>query len=490
MSSSGSRRRVVIVGGGASGALTAGQLLRCSAARQLPLDITLIDRHGRHGLGVAYSSGLDAHLLNAPAGQMSALPGDWEHLIRWANSAGRRYLPAGMTEVGADTFLPRPAYGQYLLEMLADAQRRAAPTAQLTRLTAEAVDIRPGAAGQPVQIRLADGGVITADATVLATGQLPPRLPFDAPVTDRVIADPWYPRELGRLLDHTGPASVVIVGTGLTMIDIAVAMADANPETIIAAVSRHGLLPRRHPGVTGPAPALGWPAGCRPGAPVRLSDLTAQVRAAISARPDDWHNVISSLRPLTPGLWHRMSRSDQRLFLRHLARYWEVHRHPVPPQTASRVTGLRQTGRLTVRRGAVISVTGQTDGRLRVDLATGHDGTGTDRTSLVADWIVNASGWGGDTRSATTVPLFRNLFAAGTARPDPLGLGLDAAESGALLDEDGVPSAVLFTLGPPLRGLWYETTAIPEIRDQAAVLARHLTSTVLTRRQYRPGSAA
>jgi uncharacterized NAD(P)/FAD-binding protein YdhS len=77
------------------------------------------------------------------------------------------------------------------------------------------------------------------------------------------------------------------------------------------------------------------------------------------------------------------------------------------------------------------------------------------------------------------------------ARPGPHGLGLDAAESGVLLDEDGVPSEVLFPLGPPLRGLWYETTAIPEISVQATELARHLTSTALPRRrQYRPGSAA
>jgi uncharacterized NAD(P)/FAD-binding protein YdhS len=79
---------VAIIGGGASGTLTAAQLLRGPAAPDFGVRVTMIDQHGRHGLGAAYSTDREDHLLNAMAGQMSAVPDDPEHLIRWANGAG------------------------------------------------------------------------------------------------------------------------------------------------------------------------------------------------------------------------------------------------------------------------------------------------------------------------------------------------------------------------------------------------------------------
>jgi len=42
------------------------------------------------------------------------------------------------------------------------------------------------------------------------------------------------------------------------------------------------------------------------------------------------------------------------------------------------------------------------------------------------------------------------------------------------MSASGRPSDRIVALGPPLRGQLYETTAIPEIRDQAAALAGRL----------------
>ena len=204
----------------------------------------------------------------------------------------------------------------------------------------------------------------------------------------------------------------------------------------------------------------------------------------MAARPQHWQEMIDALRPHVPGLWQRLPARDQRLFLRHVARYWEVHRHRMPPGTARRITELRCTGRLSVHRGRITQVTAGTgrDEPLRVRV-----GEGPAATWLDAGWLVNATGPGADiTRSAD--PLLRYLLAQGMARPDPLGLGIDASLPGAVLDASGAPSRTLFILGPPLRGLRYETTAIPEIRDQAAALAGHLTAALSA--AERPGSAA
>jgi uncharacterized NAD(P)/FAD-binding protein YdhS len=172
--------------------------------------------------------------------------------------------------------------------------------------------------------------------------------------------------------------------------------------------------------------------------------------------------------------WRRLSVPDQRLFLRHVARYWEVHRHRVPPATAQRVDQLRSAGRLSVLRGRVIAVADRPTGLcVRIE-------QGAQVTEIAAGWLINATGPAADV-TATTDPLLRGLVDSGLARPDSLRLGFEADARGALLDVSGMPSDILVALGPPLRGQLYETTAIPEIRDQAAVLAGPLLAACRSR---------
>ena len=462
---------IAIIGGGASGTLAAVHLLHAAVARQVPLRIALIDRLGRHGLGQAYATTNPDHLLNAPAGRMSALTGDPDHLVRWAAGHG----------ITAPGFLPRTVYGRYLRDLLADARQRAEPASALAELTADVVAIRPGSGGRPVRLVLGDGSCLEADAAILASGNPPPAVPIPVPDSPRFVADPWAP---GALDAVTGGRPVVIMGTGLTALDVAMSVAGQGGQSParVTAVSRHGLLPKVHRGMPAPGGERVWlPALAGPPGPVRLGDLIWQVRAAMTSRPEQWQDVVDALRPEVPSLWQRLSPADQRVFLRHVARYWEIHRHRMPPATAQRVTALRIAGRLRVLPARITAVAEQ-DGQLQVSVVAGGAAS-----QLAAGWLINATGPGTDI-AATTDPLLRDLLGRGLARPDRHRLGLDAGTDGAVLDSAGTPSATLFTLGPPLRGLRYETTAVPEIRDQAAALARQLTTALAAR--YRPGSAA
>ena len=462
----GQGRVIAIVGGGASGTLAALYLLREAASRRMPLRVALIDRHGRHGLGQAYSTTHPAHLLNSPVGAMSALAGDPGHLARWAAQAG---LPH-------DGFLPRSAYGRYLTEILLAAERSAWPTARVSRITASVVAIRRCSQGRALRLHLAADGRIDADAAVLATGNLPPVAPCPVP-PGRYVADPWEPGALDAVADGS---PVAVLGTGLSMLDVAIALTEAHPGTAVHAISRHALLPREHnwprPGAAvGALPVIRGAAG-----PLRLTGLIRDVRASAAAYPGDWQDVVDALRPEIPRLWEQLPEADQRLFLRHVARYWEVHRHRVPPQTARRAAALTSAGRLSVRRGRLAEASDQRGGlRMRMD-------QGGSSAELQVGWLVNCTGPAPDI-TATAHPLLRQLLDAGLARPDPLRLGLDVGQRGALRDAHGRPASDIFALGPLLRGSRYETTAIPEIRDQAAALARHL----LARQEAaRPGSAA
>jgi uncharacterized NAD(P)/FAD-binding protein YdhS len=322
---------VAVIGAGASGTLATTYLLRAAAAARTPLRIALIDRYGQHGLGRAYATENPAHLLNSPVDRMSAVAADPAHLARWAAANGIR----------PDGFLPRAAFGRYLRELLADAERAAGPTATVARITSDVVGLTYRGSGRPLRLQLAAQaqGRIDADAAVLAIGNQPPAAPFAVPASPRYIPDPWIPGALDGVADGS---PVVVLGTGLTMLDVAISLTGAHPQTVVHAVSRHALVPREHqaqPGRAVQSPVLQPPVLQSPVLQppdlrsVDLPGLIRYVRVAAAQAPDGWQTVVDALRPHVPGLWQRLSLPDKRLFLRHVARYWEVHRHRWPPPT-------------------------------------------------------------------------------------------------------------------------------------------------------------
>jgi len=445
---------IAVVGGGASGTLVAVHLLGQAAAAGVRLRVDLLDRLNRHMLGQAYSTTDGQHLLNAPAGRMSGLATDPDHLARWV-------APLGFTP---SDFIPRTVYGRYLTRLLAEAERQAAPLAHIQRRADEVVAISRGGPGAPLRLRLATGQTLAADAAVLATGNPPPLDLFATPPGPRYIPDPWAPGALDRI---TPGSQVAIIGTGLTMVDVAMTVTRVSPATTVHAISRHGLLPRAHRALQ-PAD-LDTPGPDFPGLPAGagLVTLIRRVREFAARYPGPWQDAVDAMRAHAPGLWQLLTPAQQRVFLRQVARYWEIHRHRMPPATARRIQDLRDAGRLTLLPGRVTGAV--TDGdQIRVTVTEdGHS------TELAAGWLVNSTGPGLDL-TTTADPLLRGLLDAGLIRPGPHRLGLDADATGAVLDATGTPSPDLFTLGPTLRGLRYETTAIPEICEQAAALAPRL----------------
>ncbi|MGJ6966641.1 FAD/NAD(P)-binding protein [Streptosporangium sp. G11] len=443
---------IAVVGGGASGTLTAVHLLREARARDMPLEVVLIDQYGRHALGQAYSTTDPHHLLNACANKMSGLDDDPGHFLRWALDAG--------LDVSASDYLPRQTYGRYLRDLLAAAEEWPVRVVRRVTGTASALTRDRG-----VRVHLSGGGQVDAEAAVLALGNRAQsaRLPIVDAGSPGYVADPWAPDALARIRDG---APVLVLGTGLTMVDVAVTVTRAHPGTVVYAVSRHALLPRPHPRLVPPPVPTPFPDG-----PLGIGDLLRAVRLAVRDNGGDWHGVVDGLRPQAQRLWARLTPDDQRRFLGLAARYWEVHRHRIPPVTAARIADLRATGRLHVLRGRLVRA-GAGPGGLRAQVSA--DGAVRE---LDVGWLVNATGPGAD---ITRDPLLAGLVADGMVRPDRLRLGLDAAPGGAVLDAAGDPDDRIFTLGPLLRGSLYETTAIPEIRAQAAALAPRLAEAVLS----------
>ncbi|GIF97460.1 FAD/NAD(P)-binding protein [Catellatospora citrea] len=457
----------VVVGGGCSGVLATRELLRTG------WHVVLVDPGARPGRGLAYSTAAPWHLLNSPAAAMSADPDRPDDFLRWCRQRDPR--------TGPTDFVPRSWYGDYLTETL----RAADETAQ-GRLTVQrgrvARIFEPSGHGGPLTVLLSDDVVIPADRVVLALGHpapsAPARLDAAAARSGAYVADPWRPGALDDLPE--GP--ILLIGTGLTAVDVALTLANAGRHDLTA-VSRHGLLPQPHrrPSATG-SDAVAAPVTVTQAAsaqvppaqavPAALPELLAAGSLAVvlrtlrrlAADTGDWRAVFDALRPHWDALWQGLPEPDQRRFLRHLARYWEVHRHRMAPAVADGIGALRERGALRVRAAELCGIEAADEG-VRVVLRERHGGAITAPTFAA---VVNCTGPG---RIVESDPLVRALVAEGMARPGPYRLGLDTDPHGALLRRDGSAHPALWTLGPTRRGVLWETTAAPEIRTQARALA-------------------
>src|SRR6201986_369998 len=98
---------IAIIGGGVSGALTAFHLVRQEAQAR----VILIDKRPDFGLGLAYSTPSLRHLLNVPAGKISALPDQPDHFLNWLR---KNHDPAATEK----TFAPRAVFGRYIQSLL------------------------------------------------------------------------------------------------------------------------------------------------------------------------------------------------------------------------------------------------------------------------------------------------------------------------------------------------------------------------------------
>ena len=430
---------VAIVGGGASGTLVAVQLLRQARG---PLRVALVERSGALARGLAYGPAEPCHVLNVPAGRMSALPEDPDHFVRWCGA-------------GPDEFVGRATYGAYLEALLSEARAGAAPGVVLFAVPADVV--RASVGDQDVRLVLRGGGELDARTTVLALGnfaspelQVPDGGLYLSALYRR---SPWEP----GALDGIDPeAPVLLLGTGLTMVDAALSLRRRGHRGPIEALSRHGLLPHVHTDAE-PSPVRIGAAGLR--------GLLRALRAAARREPD-WRSAFDTLRPVTQRIWIRLPLAEKRRFLRHLRTFWDVHRHRMAPVVADAIAHLRGRGQLRVHAGRVHSFA-LTDG---IALARFRPRGERLLQKLHAALIVNCTGPAAHL-SEVQHPLVASLLEQGLARADVLGMGFLTDAGGSLL---GGGNGQLFTLGTLRRGELWETTAMPELREQARALAERL----------------
>ena len=438
-------RTIAIVGGGASGVLTAYHLRQLS----IPARIVIVEPRPELALGLAYSSPSRQHLLNVPAGKISALPGHPDHFVEWLKAD---YDP----NVDPTDFVPRAVFGQYLQSLIANLP-------EIEHLRTTVIDCR--LQENHAQLSLANGSLLEADAVVLALGNFAPA-PLPG-VSAELEGNGVYCRSAWSDatyidLDPDGP--VTLIGTGLTAVDALLRLRESGHRGTITAVSRHGALPEAHAPYTPlTACALQGPA------PHTARQLLRQVHRGLKSTTD-WRAVIDSLRERTNQLWLALPLAEQKRFRRHLLRRWEIVRHRMAPVIAARISHELAQGTFVTRQGNLESIAPGAHGA-HVQIRT----NGGRLLRILAARVINCTGPDMNYQRVDS-PLLKSLFHQGLIVPGPLGGGLWSGLDGALHAVDGTVSGILYTVGPGRLGTLLESIAIPELRYQAVQLANTLTA--------------
>lgn len=448
-------RRIAIVGGGAAGAALLTGLLSRSA--QPPLLLDWYTGAGTPARGIAYGGTSARRLLNVRAASMSLSADQPRGFLD--------FVQRGQPDIAGTDFLPRSRYGDYL-------ECEVARALQQGRAHGHEVNIIPHSAAALIperqRITVLQGEISrVVDAAVLALGALPPRalagVSEQALASGRYVVDPWplLARTDGT---DTAPRHVLVIGLGLTAVDVLLELSARWPDTHFTALSRHGVLPTTHlHSVTAPdGDGAEWIASMLD-AP-KIHAWLRLVREA-TAR-GEWHTIIDSLRPHTVALWQALPDVERTRFMRHARWAWERVRHRMPPQVAEAMAAIERTGQVQRACGRVLAVDLVADA---LQVRTSHAGVAR---TLHADLVIQSTGLETNVQH-TAHPLVRQLLSNAHVEPDPLGLGLSTDRDGHLRHA-GESWPHLFALGSLLRGTLWESTAMPEIRLQARHVADQL----------------
>ncbi len=452
---------IAIIGGGYCGTFTLIQLLRQATK---PVHIILINKKYPLAKGVAYGTSEEKHLLNVAAGKMSAIPDDTEHFVRWVKS--KKSLKKYVNDDLPLSYLPRNVYGNYLQSIFEDTVKRKAAFVQHTVLQDEAKDIIPQV--NKYKIMLHANKAVTADKVVLATGNFPPaQLPIKDEnfyTSEKYFGNPWNTSTTENI-----PAgeTVLIVGTGLTMLDTALSIAGKNFKGKIIALSRNGLLPLYHKRRK-PYPQL--LDDLKP--PYRLDDLYEIYFKHIQilrAEGNPAEALMDAIRPKIQEIWMSFSRAEKVQFMEHVKPYWNVTRHRASRQVHDSITKLIKKNTLSVIAGRLISIT-ETDTSIEV---TFREKKTLKNRTIHVNRVINCTGPETDI-SKINDALIKNLLQRGFICQDELKLGMNALPCGTIIQRDNSLSSFMFTIGTNLKGILWESTAIPELRSQVKELAAEL----------------
>ena len=450
---------ITIVGGGAAGLILLANIFEKATN---PVSVAMINNGYPTGKGIAYSTKNNNHLLNVRVSRMSAFTSDANHFTKWILS--KPEYSSYHNEKLAERFVPRKMYGEYLDDLYQSVLNSENKNVTFNLINDEVIDIKNH--DESFEVALKNNPLISSQKVVLCTGNHPPiALPGISAIqsSDKVYINPWDNKAVENI-DHEKP--IFIVGSSLTMVDTVISLIDQGFKNKIIVVSKHGAIPMAHPvvRVSVPHPEKS------PASDIHeiYSELKTRIRSAIDHT--EWHEpVLEAVRPFTQKIWQELPIEQKNRFLRHINHRWSKLRHRLPHEMYDFIQSLIDSKQIELYAGKLLYVQ-ENENDLTI---TFYDKSSEKEITLNAQRIINCIGPEGDFDKVEN-PLLRNMLSHGLITKDPLSLGFNATGDGRIIDKSGKVIDNLLTIGSGLRGILWESTAIPEIRVQAHEMANKL----------------
>ena len=272
------------------------------------------------------------------------------------------------------------------------------------------------------------------------------------------VADPW------RFDYRSVGGQVLVIGSGLTALDVLVALKGSGHRGTVHVLSRRGRYPEVHADI---APYDVVPALDTKGARNLLRSFRRHVAEA-AQRGFDWRAVVDALRPEGEAIWKRLPRMEQKRFERHLRSHWDRRRHRAPQQGDAVRQAYGRSGRFFEYTGHLL---GMDRGNVSIAVRDGET------IAIRPDWIVNCSGVG-RVSALSKNPVLAAMLREGSIAPDDRRLGLRAAPDLTAIDRSRHRVESLWIVGPPARGSRFEATAVPELRLMAESVCAEILRTL------------
>ena len=467
-------KKIAIIGGGFIGAVTAIHLARYS---KTPLEIIIIEPSKTMARGVSFSTQDSDHRLNGPSNIQFLYPEDIESFTKWLEHSGTLLKDHSAKINDGRIYARRRDFGKYVEQELFNHTKKNVSNSTISHYQDIAVSI--SRKKNTWYIFLNQLSSILVDKVIITPSNFLPSIPIElSPITKdpRFFSNPWSCDFSNKI---KAGARVLIIGTGLTMSDMAITLLRDHKKIKITAISRRGLLPQRQRETLPQEPL--WDALMRPipnfienhgshNSVFRIFKIFRENVAKLKDKNIEWQVAFDDIRDAAYKLWPSLSIKEKGKYFRHLSPWYESHRFRLPPQTAQKLDDYKQQGKINYYAGSIIRVEVKNN-FIQIHLRLRHN------QEIVIenfDNVINCTGPERDPRKINN-PIFAQLIDDGYATPSPFGMGFEVNNKYQSISLDKSPIKGLFFLGPLTRNAFGEINGIPTLIKQIYTAVKYIS---------------
>ena len=492
--------RIAIIGMGASGTTAAIFLLQKLRAdnSEKQFEIICFEEKNEIGRGLAYSTPKDFHILNMTSKTMSLYGDKPDDFYDWLKADANR-------QVENWEYVPRHLFGSYLHERFEQAKAAADARVKINVISEEVIDCQEIADGVIVRTNSSE---FKCDEAVICLGHVPRRQTTSFfPNNRQYIGDPW---DFVRFEKIEKSATVGILGSGLTAVDIILTLVNNGTQGKIFCFARKRQLPkvkevrkpvslkhltyesflklsenRKKPISIETVINLlekdfnEFPDGAKLwqqfywDPPLDTSMALAEALADESTDKASWHTILDATSELVPFLWNQMSLEDQQYFRVSLEQKWHMFRHSMPKHNAKKIYKIIQEGKLRILTGDLKIDFDEAKKKFHIVTKSVINPELPAEENFV-DYLLDSRSSATSNIDSADSSLLQNMKARGQIAANPMG-GVDVDfDTSKIKFADGETSEHIRMIGELTRGVYFYTNSYDMNRNSAKTVVDDL----------------